>query len=132
MTTRPRRVPVHQARSIGAQETRSPNSSAADPPIPEGTRVDYLTDDLVLLSFPLVPPALPETLTSAEQETARLVYEGLRNEAIARVRGVSVKTVGNQLESIYRKLNVASRVELVLRLRDSTDDSADPSASHET
>lgn len=86
------------------------------PPLPGGAEVWFLAPDLALLSFPLADPVLPACLTEAESDVARRVLDGASNDDIARARGVSIKTVGNQLESIYRKLGVASRYELVLRL----------------
>jgi len=85
-------------------------------PMPEGMQVEHLSDDLALLSFPLTDAELPEALTPAQQEVALLVYAGASNKAIAQARGVSPKTISNQLDSIYRKLGVGSRAELVLRL----------------
>lgn len=85
-------------------------------PMPAGAEVEYLTPELVLLSFPVREAKLPEALTVAEQEVALQVYAGATNKQIAEARGVSAKTIGNQLESIYRKLGVRSRAELVLRL----------------
>ena len=86
-------------------------------PRPAGTHVEQLAPDLALLSFPLPEPVCPEALTTAEQDIALAVYAGASNEDIARSRGVSDATVKNQLDRIYRKLGVSSRVELVLRLR---------------
>jgi DNA-binding CsgD family transcriptional regulator len=86
-------------------------------PTPEGLELVPLSEDLVLLAFPLAEAELPLALSEAEQEVALLVYAGASNEEIAQRRQVSSKTIGNQLESIYRKLGVSSRVELVLRLR---------------
>jgi DNA-binding NarL/FixJ family response regulator len=51
-------------------------------------------------------------LTKAEREVARLVVVGLSNEAIAQRRKVSLRTIANQVSSIYRKLAVRSRREL--------------------
>lgn len=96
--------------------TSRPDASAAIP-MPENLRAHALSDDLVWLSFDRAPAVAPHGLTAAELEVALLVYEDQSNQAIAEARGVSVKTVGNQLESIYRKLGVQSRVELVLAMR---------------
>jgi DNA-binding NarL/FixJ family response regulator len=85
--------------------------------MPEGAEVELLSEDLALLSIPLVEAEVPEALSPAEQEVALKVYAGASNQEIARARGVSAKTIGHQLESIYRKLGVSSRIELVLRLR---------------
>lgn len=86
-------------------------------PLPEGAWAQPLSEDLTLLAFTLPEAELPEALTIAEQEVALQVYAGASHREIAQARGVSVKTIGNQIESIYRKLGVSSRIELVLRLR---------------
>lgn len=52
-------------------------------------------------------------LTEAEREVATLVTAGLSNDAIARRRKVSLRTIAKQVSSIYRKLAVRSRRELV-------------------
>lgn len=56
-------------------------------------------------------------LTVAEREIARQVGEGLDNEEIARRLSKSVKTVKGQLTSIFRKLGVNGRNQLMVRLR---------------
>jgi DNA-binding CsgD family transcriptional regulator len=56
-------------------------------------------------------------LTVAEREIARHVGEGLDNEEIARRLRKSVKTVKGQLTSIFRKLGVNGRNQLMVRLR---------------
>lgn len=65
---------------------------------------------LVLETSPL--PVLDE-LTPAEREVVALVCEGYSNKRIATSRGTSVHTVNNQLASVFEKLGVASRFELV-------------------
>lgn len=55
---------------------------------------------------------LPECLTAAEAEVARLALEGLSNELIADRRAVRVRTVSNQLASVFLKLGVRTRAEL--------------------
>jgi DNA-binding NarL/FixJ family response regulator len=59
-----------------------------------------------------IAPRLPESLTAAEAAVATLAIEGLSNAAIARRRKTSVRTVANQLRSIYSKLAVGSRRQL--------------------
>jgi DNA-binding CsgD family transcriptional regulator len=86
-------------------------------PAPEHAEAELLSDDLALLWFPLPAAELPFGLTESEQDIALRVYAGLSNEEIGVERGVSPRTVGNQLEGIYRKLGVSSRVQLVLLLR---------------
>ena len=97
---------------------------AAPIALPEGARVHELAPDLVLFEIPNPQVRLCTQLTAAEREIARAVFEGASNEAIARSRGVGIKTVDKQLESIYRKLGVTSRVELVLALREASNESS--------
>jgi DNA-binding NarL/FixJ family response regulator len=52
-------------------------------------------------------------LTAAERAVAEDVLRGLSNRRIAARRGVSQRTVANQLAAVYRKLAVRSRLELV-------------------
>jgi DNA-binding NarL/FixJ family response regulator len=75
-------------------------------------------DEYAVLSIPADAPALPASLTEAERQICQLVFEGASNAAIARRRGTSVRTVANQLASIYQKLGVSSRIELVARLHE--------------
>lgn len=53
-------------------------------------------------------------LTGSERDIARSVASGRSNREIARERGTSVRTVANQINGIFRKLHVESRVELTL------------------
>ena len=69
--------------------------------------------EFAVLAFPVREPARAlDSLTEAERAVATLVIDGLSNAEIATRRGTSVRTVANQLQSLYRKLNVASRLEL--------------------
>jgi DNA-binding NarL/FixJ family response regulator len=96
---------------------KDPSRDAPLVPMPEGIEVHPLGEGLALVVYPHLPAQVPELLSEAEEGVALQVYAGASNEEIASARDVSVKTVTNQLESIYRKLGVSSRVELVLRLR---------------
>ena len=51
-------------------------------------------------------------LTDAERDVVQLAVSGRSNAEIADVRGVSVRTVANQLAAVYGKLGVNSRSEL--------------------
>jgi len=53
-------------------------------------------------------------LTRREREIAADVAEGLANKHIARRRGISVHTVENHLQSIFRKTGLDSRTKLAL------------------
>jgi DNA-binding NarL/FixJ family response regulator len=59
-----------------------------------------------------VTPSEP-SLTSSEREVLLALVSGEATRAIARVRRVAVRTVENQIASIYAKLGVRSRSELV-------------------
>lgn len=88
-------------------------------PVAEGARsVDHFAvggTEFVRLAIPLVPP-LPAALTAAEREVVALILDGKSNAAIAKARGVAVRTVANQVASILRKLDVESRSALIARL----------------
>jgi DNA-binding NarL/FixJ family response regulator len=55
-------------------------------------------------------------LSTAERDIIELLARGLSNADIARARNRSTRTVANQLQKLYRKLAVTSRVELVSKL----------------
>jgi DNA-binding NarL/FixJ family response regulator len=57
------------------------------------------------------------TLTSAELRVAELVCAGHSRSAVAKTLFVSVNTVGTHLCSIYSKLQVNSRMQLLLLLQ---------------
>ncbi|MEV0570587.1 LuxR C-terminal-related transcriptional regulator [Dactylosporangium sp. NPDC050588] len=64
-----------------------------------------------------VPPwaegvARPAALTGRERQIADLAATGMPNEAIAQQLRLSVRTVGNHLYRVYRKLGVTSRDSL--------------------
>ena len=69
-----------------------------------------------MLSFPLPPPTLPPSLSGAERAVALALLEGSSNSEIARARRTSVRTVANQIASIFQKLGVRSRSEAVLAM----------------
>jgi len=56
------------------------------------------------------------TLSFAEREIVELLMKGMPNAQIAEARRTSSRTVANQLQRLYRKLGVTSRVELVSTL----------------
>jgi two-component system nitrate/nitrite response regulator NarL len=57
-------------------------------------------------------------LTDRQHEVAALVCDGLSNKMIARKLGVSEGTVKGHLHAIYEKLDVLSRIELMIALTD--------------
>jgi DNA-binding NarL/FixJ family response regulator len=85
----------------------------ADPTV-RVTRFLHDEQDFVVIRI-AIAPKLPASLTTAEREVAKLVIEGLSNAEIAERRKTSVRTVANQLRSIYAKLAVGSRRQLCSR-----------------
>jgi DNA-binding CsgD family transcriptional regulator len=71
--------------------------------------------DVALLSFTLPGNGRLYPLTPAESEVIVHVLAGRTNAEIAAARGTSTRTVANQVASLFRKLGVASRLELVVR-----------------
>ena len=64
------------------------------------------------------PQATPfPSLTDREREILMLVARGQSNPAIARALSLSSKTVANHVSNIFGKLQVADRVEAVIRAR---------------
>ncbi len=69
-------------------------------------------DDFAILSIPL-PSDSEVALSPAESEVAFLIACGRTNAEIAVLRRSAVRTVANQVASLFRKLGVRSRLELV-------------------
>ncbi|MCL1860807.1 MAG: response regulator transcription factor [Proteobacteria bacterium] len=59
---------------------------------------------------------LPEELSGREAEVAREVVAGRSNKEIARVLGITERTVKAHLGAIFTKLGVRDRLQLALRL----------------
>ena len=59
--------------------------------------------------------AMHEPLTPAEQRVSELVLRGWRTHTIAQSLGVSTKAVEQHLTRIYRKVDVSSRAEYIMR-----------------
>lgn len=71
------------------------------------------TPKMAVLSF---TPTMHAVLTEAERVTALGICRGLSNAQIAEERGVVVRTVANQVASIFKKLGVWSRAEVAARV----------------
>jgi DNA-binding CsgD family transcriptional regulator len=61
-----------------------------------------------------------ELLSVRENEVAHLLLKGKSNKQIALSLGISIRTVEFHLRNIFAKLDVGSRVELVLKLGESS------------
>lgn len=86
------------------------------PPDLRAIKFRFEADDWLVLSYEPHLVELPEELTAAEGDVVRGVLRDESNAEIAARRGSSVRTVANQLASIFRKLGVFSRAELVHRV----------------
>jgi two-component system, NarL family, nitrate/nitrite response regulator NarL len=64
------------------------------------------------------PTERPLELTRREQDVAQLVARGNRNKEIARMLDISEGTVKMHLHNLYDKLNVSSRTELAIMMRE--------------
>lgn len=83
----------------------------------DGFELEIGGEVVAVISLPAVNPAAAGLeLPAAEQEVACDALAGLSNAAIAQKRGRSARTIANQLASIYRKLGVASRAEMMAHL----------------
>jgi DNA-binding CsgD family transcriptional regulator len=78
-------------------------------------RFDIGSDAFAILEFPLVDfraSCLTSSLTESERDVMRLILQGKSNSEIARDRRRAVRTIANQVASIFRKLGIGSRCEL--------------------
>jgi len=90
--------------------TSKPND---DDGIPDVYVVETNVGRYVILRYDLA--ASLSQLTASERQIHQLVIDGCSSAEIARRRGVSTRTVVNQLSTVYRKLGVRSRRELIAR-----------------
>jgi DNA-binding NarL/FixJ family response regulator len=69
----------------------------------------YPSDPLETMKAPS-----PSLLTACERQIVTLLLEGCTNRTIAARLGITDQTVKNQLSTLYQKVGVGSRLELVL------------------
>jgi DNA-binding NarL/FixJ family response regulator len=89
-------------------------------PPPAGLRAlleGYGPDERLFLYYRGPSCRLPPTLSVAERTVVLDLLDGASRRDIAFARGTSPRTVANQMASIFRKLRVSSRVELLAALR---------------
>jgi DNA-binding NarL/FixJ family response regulator len=72
--------------------------------------------DFLVVNLAGDEPDLLATVPPAEREVALGVLRGRSNAEIARARGTSPRTIAKQVASLFRRLGVGSRAELVGRL----------------
>jgi DNA-binding NarL/FixJ family response regulator len=76
-------------------------------------RCDSLRDDgRWVISVEIPGQTFRDRLSRSELEVARLSIEGKPHAVVAVERGTSVRTVANQLASVFAKLKVSGRAEL--------------------
>jgi DNA-binding NarL/FixJ family response regulator len=95
---------------------RIADSGLDQPPLPPGLTIEIVEvggEALVVFELPRVRPS---SLSEAETCVVNLVLQGLTTAQIAVVRDVARATIASQLQSIYRKLGVASRAELACKM----------------
>lgn len=73
------------------------------------------TEPLRVVAFPRPDSELP-AVPPAELSVLRYLVEGMTHSEIARRRGTAIRTVANQLASVFRRFRVSGRRELILRL----------------
>jgi DNA-binding CsgD family transcriptional regulator len=89
-------------------------------PPPAGLRATiegYGPGERLFLQYRWPSWKLPPTLSGAERTVVLDLLDGASRLDIAFSRGTSPRTVANQMASIFRKLRVSSRVELLAALR---------------
>lgn len=69
-----------------------------------------------VIRLPRLASRLPKSLSEAERAVAGWLTDGLSNREIADARKVSERTVANQIRSIFYKIGVGRRADLVVRL----------------
>lgn len=100
-----------------AKSGRSLEKRVTNLPLPAPRELEAYTasqdgEELLILSYAIDEPTPPPGLSAAERSVAMAVVRGLSNTEIALERGTSIRTVANQMHSIFTKLGVASRAEL--------------------
>ena len=71
-----------------------------------------------------------DQLSDRQREVVKLLLEGKSNKLIASFLGISERTVEFHLKNIFAKFQVSSRVELILKLGQSTVDNPGESAEN--
>jgi hypothetical protein len=89
--------------------------------------------ELRVIGMPRSDRRLADVVPSAELAVIRGLVEGSSHEDIAQKRGTSVRTIANQVGSVFRRLKVSGRNELVqLLFFDEASGSQTPEALRET
>ena len=81
------------------------------------SELDVAGEALLVGSIGFLDSTRLASMTDAERAVVLLLLQGATNREIALRRGTAERTIANQVQSIYRKLGVASRTELAVVLR---------------
>jgi DNA-binding CsgD family transcriptional regulator len=81
------------------------------------TEIAVAGERLLVGAYPLIDERWIKDLTESERQVAAQILAGSTNADIASRRDVSEHTVANQVQAIFRKLEVRSRGELAVRLQ---------------
>ena len=92
-----------------------PSEGGASTPPPGVVAERFAIDGVELVAFRWEAAPATASLTPAESAVLGELLGGASNAAIARARGVSARTVANQVAALLRKLGVGSRYELIAR-----------------
>ena len=79
-------------------------------------RVQGDRDEYIVISMASVDSWVGDRLTAAERNVLEALIRGCSNLEIARERGTSPRTIANQVASIFRKFEVVSRAELMVKV----------------
>lgn len=103
------RVPALLVLALHAVRGKAPYSGVQVDRVPgDGPDLELRSDRLEL--------PLSDGLTASELAVVGLVVEGYSHAEIAARRRTSVRTVANQIASVYKKLKVSGRIELLCHL----------------
>ena len=80
-------------------------------------RLDHEGRAILVMSYAVPDWEFPVGLTTTERAVLRAMLNGASQQEIATARGVSYRTVANQIASAYGKLGVGSRAEVAALLR---------------
>ena len=79
-------------------------------------RVQADRDEYIVISMASSDSTVGDRLTAAERDVLEALIRGCSNLEIARERGRSPRTIANQVSSIFRKFQVVSRAELMVKV----------------
>lgn len=109
-TSKPGRVPILLV--AAALASKRPGFSLGG----RLTQVTFNANEGALVSIARPDSGLRDVLTPAECSVARLIVDGLSHREIADRRGTAITTIANQVGSLFRKLGISGRNELLVRI----------------